>query len=142
MCTAGCTRPQLVADVALHARRGRGGVGVKRRAGKRLAQPGQLPVLRPEVVAPLADAMRFVDGDVGDAACAHQRAEAVGGFADSALRRDIEQPAGAGAQQVERRATLLGRLPAVQARGRHALRDQAVDLILHQRDERGDDEGD
>ena len=93
-------------------------------------------------MAPLADAVRFVDGDIGDAARADERSEPVGGFADGPFGRDIQQPAGAGPQQVERRAALLGGLPAVEARGGHALGDEAIDLILHQGDERGDDKGD
>jgi hypothetical protein len=40
---------------------------VERHAGEILAQPSELAVLGPEIVAPLADAMRFVDGDEPDA---------------------------------------------------------------------------
>ena len=38
-----------------------------RHAGKLVAQQAQLPVLGPEVVAPLADAVRLVHGDERDA---------------------------------------------------------------------------
>ena len=44
-------------------------------AGKVVAQPPELPVLGPEVVAPLADAVRLVDGDEPDAALLQQAAQ-------------------------------------------------------------------
>ena len=59
----GFSKPELRGDVAAHARGRRRGEGVQADAGKRAAQPAELPVLRPEVVPPLADAVRFVDGD-------------------------------------------------------------------------------
>jgi hypothetical protein len=59
---------QLRRDVAAHAA-GRGrGEGVQADAGKARSQRAELAVLRTEVVAPLADAVRLVDGDVRDAA--------------------------------------------------------------------------
>ena len=73
---------KLVADVAPDARRRRRRVGVQRDAGERLPQAGEQAVLRPEVVPPLADAVRLVHRDIGDAARRQQRAEAVGRLAD------------------------------------------------------------
>ena len=61
-------QPELRADVAAHARRGRRGVGVHADAGQELAQPAELTILGPEVVPPLADAVRFVHGDEARAA--------------------------------------------------------------------------
>ena len=54
---------ELLGDVAPHLRRRRGRVGVDRGLGERLAQIAKLPVLRAEVVAPVADAVRLVDGE-------------------------------------------------------------------------------
>jgi hypothetical protein len=44
-------------------------------AGQQLAQAAELAVLRPEVMPPLADAVRFVDRDEADAACRQEREE-------------------------------------------------------------------
>ena len=57
--------------------------------GKMLAQRAQLPVLRPELVAPLRNAMRFVDGEEGDRN-ALQPADGV--LPRQPLRRKIQQP--------------------------------------------------
>jgi hypothetical protein len=54
---------QLHGDVPPHARRGRGGECVDADTGQPIAESSELPVLRAEVVTPLADAMRFVYGD-------------------------------------------------------------------------------
>ena len=82
---------KLRRDVAPDARRRGGGVRVQADAGKQLAQPPELAVLGPEVVAPLADAVRFVDGDEADADRRQQRQKLVGAFADQPLGRDVEQ---------------------------------------------------
>ena len=52
---------ELPGDVVADAWRGRGREGVKAGLGKSLPEQGQLPILRAEVVAPLADAMGLVD---------------------------------------------------------------------------------
>ena len=51
---------------------------VERHAGKVVAQPAELPVLGPEIVAPLADAVRFVDRDEPHAGLLQHPAEAPG----------------------------------------------------------------
>ena len=60
-------QPQLVADVVARVRIGGGGERDERHPGKPLPQPAELHVLRPEVVPPLRDAVRLVDGDESDA---------------------------------------------------------------------------
>ena len=72
---------------------GGGGEGVQADAGKQLAQPAELPVLGPEVVAPLADAVRLVDGDEPHRRAARGDAaeEDVGALADQPLGRHVEQ---------------------------------------------------
>jgi len=54
---------ELRDDVVDHLARRRGGQRQHRDAPVFLFQPGQVAVRGAEVVAPLADAMRFVDGD-------------------------------------------------------------------------------
>ena len=57
-----------LAHVLARLRVGGGGAGDERHAGEQPAQLPELHVLGPEVVAPLADAVRLVDGEEGDAA--------------------------------------------------------------------------
>ena len=106
-----------------------------------VAQPSELAVLRPEIVAPLADAVRLVDGDEAHAALLQHPPEALAALADQPLGRHVEQPAAILAQRWRgpRRAraavSVLFRYD-----GRDAVDAQAVDLILHQRDERRHDQ--
>ncbi len=135
-------QPELADDVLAHAgRRGRR-ERVHRHLRPGRAQRAELPVLRPEVVAPVADAVRFVDGDVAHAGPRHRRLEAGAAVAHQAFGRHVEQLEAPVAQAVEGRLPRVRGHRAVEARRRHAARDQAVDLVLHQRDEGRDDERD
>ena len=121
---------------------GPGGVGRRRGQGDPrhvrppLVQRGQFEVIGPEVVPPLGHAVRLVDREQRDPAAIEQPHRR---FGPQPLRRQVEQVQLAGQ---ERRldppplARLLGR---VEEPGPHALRGQRVHLVLHQRDERGDD---
>ena len=135
-------QPETLDDVAAHLLGGGGGEGVDRRLGKRRAQPAELAVLRPEVVAPVADAVRFVDGDEAHAPARELPLKAGAAIAHQPLGRDVEQPQPPVAERRQRRRALVGGRGAVETRRRHAALDQAVDLVLHQRDERRDDERD
>ncbi len=64
----GIRKAKLRGDIPAHARRRRGGIGVQADPRQRLAQPSQLPVFGTEIVPPLADAVRLVDGDERHAA--------------------------------------------------------------------------
>ena len=109
--------------------------------GQRLAQARQLPVFRPEVVAPLADAVRFVDGDEADRRgrqppdrrVARRRRPA----ARARGRAGGSDPRASPARTV---AFWSGAHRAVVAGRRHAVGDERVHLILHQRDQRRHDE--
>ena len=57
---------ELRHDVAAHAHGRRRGERVHAGARQHPAKLGELPILRPEVVAPLADAVRLVDRDEPD----------------------------------------------------------------------------
>src|SRR5205823_9964777 len=59
--------PELGDDVFPHALGGGRRVRVKARVWQALAKRGELAVLRPEVVTPLADAVRLVDREALDA---------------------------------------------------------------------------
>ena len=68
-------QPQLAADVGAHVLRRGGREGMNRRAGKKLAQLAELAVFGTEVMSPVADAMRLVDGERAYASLAQQCAE-------------------------------------------------------------------
>ena len=76
--------------------------------GKPVAQPPQLPVLRPEVVAPLADAVGFVHRHRLHLALRQQPHEAVAALADEPFRRDVEQAIAALPQRLDH-PRLVGR---------------------------------
>ncbi len=59
---------------------------MQRNLRKILAKPPELPVFRPEVVAPLADAVRLVDGNIADAELLEETAETLAAFTDETLR--------------------------------------------------------
>jgi hypothetical protein len=133
-------QPQLGDDVAADALGGRGGERVERRGRKIVAQTSQPPILRSEVVPPLADAVRLVDGDEPEADLLQDSPERFAAVADQPLGRHVQQPAAALAQAREDGVALDGEQRAVQIRRLDAVDAEPVDLILHQRDERRHDQ--
>ncbi len=131
-------QPQLRDDVGAHALGGGRRVGVQARVGKAVAERGELAILRPEIVPPLADAVRLVDGE----ARAPRRAPRARGSAASAAVRARRTPGDSGPTAISRSASRLSSdaHAAVQRRGRVAAVAQPVDLVLHQRDQRRDDD--
>ena len=75
-------------DVAPRRRIGGGGQRDARHGGKALMQHGELQIFRPEVVAPLRDAVRLVDGEQRQLAAVEQGEERVG---QQPLRRHIDE---------------------------------------------------
>ena len=70
---------QQMDDIVLDLRRSRGRKGAdERAAGKTRDKGGNLPVARAEVMSPLGEAVRFVDGDHGDFLPLDDVAEVVG----------------------------------------------------------------
>ena len=98
-----------------------------------MAQIGELAILRPEIVAPLTDAMRLVDGNA-------LRTPALEHFLRATehqpLRRNIEQFVLAAMQSGNAATRFLGIERGVQKSRRGAGRLQRIHLILHQRDQR------
>ena len=86
-------QPQLGDDVAPHALGRRRGERVERDAREIVAQPSELPVLRPEIVAPLADAVRLVDRDEAHVRLLQQPPQRLAAFADQPLGRHVQQAA-------------------------------------------------
>ena len=107
-----------------------------RHVAMRVEQRPQLAVIGPEIMPPFADAMRFVDRDQRQPALVEQLAEALG---RRPLRRDIEQVELARAKPLAGRAR--GRSSAeVSDGGADAERLGRADLVVHQRDQRRDDQ--
>ena len=94
-------------------------------------------VVRPEIVAPLAQAVRLVDREKRDLhalQCAEKR------LRTEALRRDIDQLVAPRPHPVQALLLVFPRHRRVDQRRRDALRKQRVHLVLHQRDQRRDDQ--
>ncbi len=134
---AGVLELQLGADVVAGAGIGRGGDGEARHVREDLGQAAQHAVLGAEVVAPLADAVGFVDGDQrqrqAGQALQHRRLH-------QAFGREVEQVQRAVVDAAPDVAAGVGGGGGVQPLRRHARLLQGGDLVGHQRDQRRDDE--
>ena len=129
---------QLLHDVVANARRRRRRERLERHVGEHLAQLGETSVLGAEVVPPLADAVRFVDRDGADLELRQLHEEA---FEEQALRGHQQQAQRVAFEVALEVALLLRRQVAVRGGGRVAQEPQAVELVLHQRDQRRHDDG-
>ena len=116
-----------------------GGERDARHAGVPFVQHRELEVLGPEVVAPLRDAVRLVDGEERDAQAVEQ---GEGALAHQPLRRDVEQVEPARAGAVLDRSDFAEGQGGVEIPGAYPRLPQGVDLVLHQCDEGGDDDRD
>ena len=140
--------PEPHAHVVARLGVGGGGAGHDGHAGEQAAQLPELDVLGAEVVAPLADAVRLVDGEQGDAGRAgvlrRVRRQAVQALEEAVgherLGGDVQQVELAGVQGAQHAARLVRLERRVVGGGADAGRPQRVDLVLHQRDERRDDD--
>ena len=133
-------QPQLGDDVAPDAFGRRRGERVQRDIGKIVPQASELPILRPKIVAPLADAVGFIDRDEPHAALPQHAPESLTAFAHEPLGRYVEQPATILVQAGDHGVARVRRQRAVEIRRGNAVDAQPVDLILHQRDQRRHDE--
>ena len=118
---------------------GIGGRGQRdaRHGGKTLVQQRQLQVFGPEIVAPLRDAMRLVDREQRELRAVQQIEAARGG---QPLGRDVEHVELAGEQRALGGPRRIGVERRVEERCAHAQLGQRRDLILHQCDQRRDDD--
>ena len=136
----GIAQRQLGGDVVAHLPGRGGGEGVDGDLGQVVAETGQPPELRTELVTPLTDAVSLVDRHELDTPCAEPSAKRLGPLADQPLRGDVEQPASSGVEVGVDLAPLGRAERAVERRGRDPACHETIDLVLHQRDERRDDE--
>ena len=86
--------------------------------------------------------MRFVDRDEPHARLLQQTPQRRAAVTRDAFRRYVQQPAAIFAHAGDDGVPFVRRLRAVQERGLHPVDAEAVDLILHQRDERRDHQPD
>ena len=128
---------ELLGDVLLHERRG--GRGQRdHRGGAQLRQPlAQHPVLGPEVVAPVRDAVRLVDCDQHGLALREHLGEAGHRQALGRDEQEVELAVEIRAQHGLRLAAPAARVDAL---GAQAARAELRDLVVHQRDQRRDDQ--
>ncbi len=104
-----------------------------RHLGKGIEQRTQLAVVGAEIVAPFGNAMRLVDGEQAQGRRRQQIAE---GRLAGSLGRDVEQVELAGAKGVLRLAPVG--IGAGQGRRGDAVGARRTQLVVHQRDQRGD----
>lgn len=123
----------------LLVRRFGGGRGERdaRDVGPAFGELAEHEVVGPEVVSPLRHAVRLVDREECDGALAE---ETPGRFGAQALRGDVEEVEFAREVGLFDPGTLSRVLGRVEERGADADREERVDLVLHEGDERGDDD--
>ena len=124
---------EVVFDVGAGFRVGGGGQGDAGDLRVAVGQQSELAVFGTEVVPPLADAVRFVDGEQADGGVVEEAQET---FAYQPFGRNVEQFQTACGDVVGDLAHVVGRRAAVYRRAMHACRAQVGHLVVHQRDQR------
>ena len=133
----GILQPERLDDVLRDLRRGGGGERDGGRRSQALAHVSEPPVVGPEVVAPLRQAVGLVHRQPRDVG-GRQRIEETA--AGEPLGGDVDQPRVTLLDAHERGRDLLGRHARVEhLDALEAARHERCVLILHERDERRDD---
>jgi hypothetical protein len=127
---------QLGGDVCPDVGRSGGGKGGGRNPELR-PERGEAPVVRPEIVSPLADAVGLVHHQPRDSSPRQRLSER--GTAEP-LGRHVEERESAARERRLDGGTLRGWKSGVQRRGRDPPTPQHIHLVFHQGDERGHDE--
>ena len=127
---------ELADDVVLNFARRRRGERECRHVAEELSDFLEASEIGAKIVAPLRDAVRFVDGEQRDVDRGDRALE--GAIAES-FGCDVDELVVSRAQPVETAPLLLVRDRAVDEGDGDAAQSERVDLILHQRDERGHD---
>ncbi len=131
---------ELMGDVFADLFGGGGGEGVDGAIGENLFEIGELAVFGAEVVAPVADAVGFIDGDGADAGVAEGVVQG-GPPTDEAFGGEVEHVEVAIAEVVEDLAAFIGGEGGVELRGGDAEGAEGIDLVFHEGDEGRDDDG-
>ena len=133
----GVAQAEGARDVVAHGLRGRRGERHHRRAsGHGIDELDDPLVRRPEVIAPLADAVRLVDGKKGDAA---RRGDLEETRVVQALGRDVHERERAGRHTMQDVGLLGGGKRRVEATRRDAALPERPHLVCHERDQGRDD---
>ena len=119
---------QLLHDIGAHTLRRRSGVSMDAGFGKTALDLGQAPILGTEVVPPVADAMRFVNGE---GAHLHALDELQETGREQSLRRHEQKAIAPCKELLFNLAQLVLRRTAIKCRSRIAAFPQTIDLILH-----------
>ncbi len=128
---------KLVKNVVTHAPGGAGGKSGDGTIRKMHSQPAQLPVFRAKFMAPLGDAVGFINGEESD----RDPLQPVNGIGPrQPLRRKIEQTIFALGCLAYDLGLLLTGQRTVQHRSRNSHLRQLRRLVLHQRNQRRDDD--
>ena len=135
---AGVGEAELALDVVANGGSGGGGEGDGARGADALADLAETAVLGAEVVSPGGDAMGFVDDEEAGLHLLHGAEE--GGRVES-LGRDVEESVEAVAEFVVDETLFVGGLRTVEDVGGDSEFAEVRGLVGHERDERGDDEG-
>ena len=126
---------ELLHDVPPHPLRRRRRQRQQRRPREHVAKLPQVAVVRPELVPPLGDAMRLVDGDQAHPQPAQEPAKPLDG---QPLRRDVQDLDESLSNLPHHPLDVPQRKRAVNKPSRNAIGVQPVHLVLHQRDQRRD----
>ncbi len=105
--------------------------------GEPFGDDREADIFGPEIVAPLRDAMRLIDGEQGDPGAAEHRQAA---RRDQTFRGDVEKVEFAGEQLPLDLVGFVPRQGGIQHRRLDARFQQARDLVAHQRDQGRDDD--
>ena len=125
------------AHVGQHLRRGGGRQRQHPLGAAQLGELRQPQIVGPEVVPPFRDAMGFIHGKQRDPRPLNGLAEP---FVDEPFRRDVQQPQPARANLVHHGPVLVQGQRGIEPPRGDAPSHQRVDLILHQGDQRRNDQ--
>ena len=135
---AGLAGEQARDDVGARARRSGRGDGDHRWVAERAGDAENFAVVGPEIVGPARDAMRLVHcQQLWPQTLQHGDRRGL----RQPFRREIEQGDAPCADEIEDTLRFLRFARRMQRAGDDAFRTQGLDLVAHQRNERGDDDG-
>lgn len=129
---------KVAANIFRNLRGGGGGEAEDARDFEFFGEAGELEIIGSEVVAPFGDAMGFVDGEEGEFHLFEAGPEFLVGEAFGGDVEEFEVVVFEALVEVDDFVFGEG---GVESRGGDLFADQGVNLVLHQGDEGGDDEG-
>lgn len=129
---------KITADIAGDLRGGGGGEAENAGDLEFGGEAGELEVVGAKVVAPFGNAVGFVDGEEGELGLGEAGAEFLVG---EAFGGDVEEFEGVAFEFLVEGEGFLGGESGIEPGRRNVLGEEGVDLVFHEGDEGGDDEG-